>query len=384
MRCAGVTTMDPLAAATRTKWVRGSGLLLDDRYRLHEGTVHLTGIQSLVRVVRDRALLDRRRGLRTASFVSGYEGSPLAGYDLKLARRKEMLDEIGVAHLPRVNEEIAATSVMGSQLTAVTGTPTSDGVTGYWYGKAPGLDRATDALRHANLIGTAPTGGAVAFVGDDPAGKSSSLAGASEFALADLGIPTLFPADQQDVLDFGVHAAYLSLLTGLWSALKIVTAVADGAATVTVHPDRIAPSFGDLVPIHRPEAHLLGANLLKLERSLVSQRLPLAVEYARHNGLDRVVVSSAHDRVGIVAAGKTYLDVREALTKLGLGDDDGAARARRAVAEDRHDLAARLPARHRIRHWPGRADRRRGETPFSGKGDQVRPLRTPRPSAGAG
>lgn len=293
---------------------------LDDRYRLDEGTVYLTGIQALVRTVRDRALLDRRNGLRTASFVSGYEGSPLAGYDLELARRKTLLDEVQVVHRPGVNEEIAATSVMGSQLTAVTGTPTSDGVTGYWYGKAPGLDRATDAIRHANLIGTSATGGAVAFVGDDPAGKSSSLACASEFALADMAIPTLFPADQQDVLDFGLHAAFLSRLTGLWSALKIVTAVADGSSTVTVSPDRITPTFGDLVPPHRPEAHLLGPNLLKLERSTVSQRVPLAIEYARLNDLDRVVISSPHDRIGVVAAGKTYLDVRESLARLGLDD----------------------------------------------------------------
>jgi indolepyruvate ferredoxin oxidoreductase len=300
--------------------VTGMSFSLDDRYRLARGSVYLTGIQALVRTVRDRAVLDRRRGLASASFISGYEGSPLAGYDLELARRMPMLDEVAVVHRPGVNEELAATSVMGSQLTGQVGTASHEGVTGYWYGKSPGLDRATDAIRHANLIGTDPRGGAVAFVGDDPAGKSSTYPGASEAALADMRIPTLFPADAQEILDLGLHAPFLSRLTGLWSALKIVTAVADGACTVTVDPDRVQPTYGDLTPEHRPDANIVGPNLLRIERGMVSRRLPLAIEYARLNRLDRIVTRSPDDRVGIVAAGKTYLDLREALDLLGLDD----------------------------------------------------------------
>lgn len=295
---------------------------LDDRYRLDEGAIYLSGIQALVRTVRDRARLDRLRGQSSASFISGYEGSPLAGYDLELARRKKMLDELDVVHRPGVNEELAATSVMGSQLTSRVGTPKYDGVTGYWYGKSPGLDRASDAIRHANLVGTDPRGGAVALVGDDPAGKSSSLACSSEVALADLSIPTLFPADSQDVLDFGLHAPYLSRFTGLWSGLKIVTAVADAACTATVHPDRVLPTYGDLPEsTFTPDARLAGPALLRLERSMISERLPRAFSYARLNKLDRIVTRSSGDRIGIVAAGKTYLDLREALAALGLDDE---------------------------------------------------------------
>ena len=144
--------------------------IVAERLTADKGTVHLTGIQALVRTVRDRALADRARGLKTASFISGYEGSPLGGYDLELARRKDLLAPLGVVHLPAVNEELGATSVSGSQLAAGAGTLREgvDGVVGYWYGKAPGLDRSVDALRHANLAGTSPTGGAVAIVGDDP------------------------------------------------------------------------------------------------------------------------------------------------------------------------------------------------------------------------
>ncbi|MCB8913736.1 indolepyruvate ferredoxin oxidoreductase family protein [Rhodococcus rhodochrous] len=296
---------------------------LDDRYVLDDGSIYLTGIQALVRTLRDRAILDRRHGRHIASFVSGYEGSPLAGYDLEIARKKKILDGFDIVHKPGVNEELAATSVLGTQMVPQVGTMRTDGVTGYWYGKSPGLDRASDAIRHANLVGTDPRGGAVALVGDDPGGKSSSLACASEVALADLLIPTLYPADPQEVLDYGLHAPFLSRFTGLWAGMKIVTAVADGAGTAIVHPDRIEPSFGDLGPsTYTPSAHLVGPNLLTLERSQLHDRLPRAVEYARINELNRIVCSGPGDRIGLVTSGKTYLDVREALTVLGLDEND--------------------------------------------------------------
>ncbi|MGW4479973.1 indolepyruvate ferredoxin oxidoreductase family protein [Rhodococcus triatomae] len=296
---------------------------LDDRYLLEDGSIYLTGIQALVRILRDRAILDRRRGQNTSSFVSGYEGSPLAGYDLEIARRGKLFAGYDLVHRPGVNEELAATSVLGTQMAPQIGHLRPDGVTGYWYGKSPGLDRASDAIRHANLVGTDPRGGAVALVGDDPGGKSSSLACASEVAMADLLIPTLYPADSQEVLDYGLHAPFLSRFTGLWSGLKIVTAVADGASSAVVHPDRIDPSFGDLGPsTYTPNANLVGPNLLTLERSQMMDRLPRALEYARINGLNRIIQSGPDDRIGIVTSGKTYLDLREALSSFGLGPAD--------------------------------------------------------------
>ncbi|MGD6741749.1 indolepyruvate ferredoxin oxidoreductase family protein [Streptomyces sp. BH106] len=295
---------------------------LDDRYTTREGTAYLTGIQALVRMVRDNTLTDRERGLRTGSLVSGYEGSPLAGYDMELARRKPLFEGLDHVHLPAVNEELAATSVMGSQLADQAGSLKVDGVTGYWYGKSPGLDRASDALRHANLVGTHPQGGAVALTGDDPAGKSSSLPCASEYTLADLQMPTLYPADAQDVLELGRHAVEMSRHTGLWSAMKITTAVADGACTATVHPGP-TPTPALLTPgDHRPDAMLAGPNLINLERSQVSQRLPRALAYASAHRLNRVVTRTTDDRIGLVCAGKTYLDVRDALGALGLDQDE--------------------------------------------------------------
>ncbi|GAA4867139.1 indolepyruvate ferredoxin oxidoreductase family protein [Saccharopolyspora cebuensis] len=294
---------------------------LADRYLAADGTVYLTGVQALVRMLLDRQRHDAARGHRGSVYVSGYEGSPLAGYDLELQRRRDLLDEHRIVQAPALNEELAATAVAGTQLAGQVANLTTGGVTGIWYGKAPGLDRATDALRHAALIGTAPTGGAVALVGDDPGAKSSSVPCSSEPALADLQMPTLFPADSQEVLEFGRHAVELSRASGVWAAMKVVTNVADGASTASLSPAWSPPDLTDTAAYrHVPHARLLGAELAGLERSLQQVRLPIALEYLRRSGVNRILGARDRARIGIVAAGKTYLDVRQALDALGLDE----------------------------------------------------------------
>ncbi len=292
---------------------------LEDRYLREAGIVHLTGVQALVRLLFDRVRHDRARGGDPAVFVSGYEGSPLAGYDLELGRRSTLLEKHDVVHRPGLNEELAATSVMGSQL--VAGAGGQRGVTGFWYGKAPGLDRASDALRHANLAGTDPRGGAVALVGDDPNAKSSTVPCASELALADLAIPILYPVDSQDVLDLGMHAVELSRAAGVWTSLKVVANVADASGTATVSPQWTAPEI-ERAYRHTPTSRLLGTSLAELERSLFTVRLPLVTEYLRASGINRITARGPADRIGIVSAGKSYLDLQQALRALGL--DAGA------------------------------------------------------------
>ncbi len=309
------------------------GHRLSDRYAITEGALHLTGIQALARVPIDQRRADDRLGRRTAAYISGYEGSPLAGYDLELARQQALLDAHDIVFQPAVNEELAATAVQGTQLAATMSDCRVEGITGYWYGKSPGLDRSSDALRHNNLGGTHPAGGAVAFVGDDPAAKSSTVPGSSEQLLADLGIPTLYPADPQDVVDLGLHSVALSRASGLWVALKIATAVADGAGPVEVSPRRVepvAPQLNGAPYRHEVTGKLLQPNLTRLERSRNGVRLEIARSYARLNGLNRITRGAA-DRIGVVAAGKTYLDMRQALRTLGLDDEQLAQRGIRLL-----------------------------------------------------
>ncbi|MEE6169668.1 MULTISPECIES: hypothetical protein [unclassified Mycolicibacterium] len=125
----------------------------------------------------DQLRSDRQSGRSTAGFISGYEGSPLAGYDTELIRNAALLDEHGIVFVPGVNEKLAATAVQGTQLAATQPDKRVDGVAAIWYGKSPGLDRAADAIRHANLMGAHPEGGVLALVGDDAAAKVSSVPG---------------------------------------------------------------------------------------------------------------------------------------------------------------------------------------------------------------
>ncbi|WP_300344621.1 indolepyruvate ferredoxin oxidoreductase family protein [Nesterenkonia sp.] len=294
------------------------------RYTQNAGTVQLTGIQALTRLPVDQHRRDVAAGLNVATFISGYEGSPLAGYDLELARRQELLDANDIHFRPGLNEEAAATSLQGTQLVQGLQGSTRDGVLGIWYGKAPGLDRAADAMRHGNLMGAHPNGGALVLVGDDPAAKSSTVPCASEMALADMGMPVIYPADSQEILELGMHAVELSRASGLWVGMKIVTAVADGSSTVDLQA--VAETPPPLLPHgakkHEPTGRLLQPTLGPLERDLVTTRWRIAEEYAALNGLNRIVGASAGDTLGIVAAGRTWHELLAALERHGLQRED--------------------------------------------------------------
>ncbi len=297
---------------------------LSGRYTDDSGTTFMTGLQALARLPIEQLRADRRAGLRTAAFVSGYPGSPLGGYDAAVEAARSATD-LPIVHSPAVNEEQAATAVMGSQLATSRPDATYDGVLGLWYAKAPGVDRATDALRHAVFAGADPCGGAVAIAGDDPAAKSSTIPSSSAGSMADLHIPVLYPGTPAEALDLGRHAIAMSRTTGLWTGLKIVADVADGAATVLLDPDRFDPVIplvdGELYR-HRPDGYLLTPHTVDIEREIVEVRYELAISYAAANRLNDATVDPPDAWIAIVASGITYREVREALRRLGLGSDE--------------------------------------------------------------
>jgi indolepyruvate ferredoxin oxidoreductase len=308
----------------------GEGYQLSDRYTAESGTVFMTGIQALARLPVEQLRADHAVGLRTAAFVSGYPGSPLGGYDEAVAGAARAAADLPIVCRPALNEEYAATAVMGSQLAATQPDARYDGVVGIWYGKAPGVDRASDALRHAVYAGSDSSGGAVALVGDDPSAKSSTLPSSSAGSLFDMHIPVLYPGDPGEALELGRHAIALSRCTGLWTSLKIVADVADGSATVHLDPERIRPE----IPLHQgrlylhvPDGRLLTPHTLELEQEIYEIRHPLAREYARANRLNRATVDPPDAWIGIVSSGITYREVREALRRLGLQSDEAVAEA---------------------------------------------------------
>ena len=300
---------------------------LDDRYLANEGRVFLTGIQALARIPIDQLRRDRAAGLRTAAFVSGYPGSPLGGFDQEVARAAALASDLPIVCRPGVNEELGATAVMGSQLASGRDDRRYDGVLGIWYGKAPGLDRAGDALRHANFAGTGRHSGAIVLVGDDPAAKSSTLPSSSDATLVDLHMPVIYPGDVQEVVELSRHAVAISRASGLYTAMKIVAAVADGTSTVDLEPHLALPVIPTLEIDGKPwECHPDGKHLLtpysrEVEREFREIRLELAARYAAANDLNRVTVDPPDAWIGLVASGFTYHETLAALRRLGLGDE---------------------------------------------------------------
>jgi len=301
-----------------------------DPFVQEEGFIHLGGIDALVRLSLDQVRTDARRGLKTGMFISGYRGSPLGMLDAALQRNEKALLEQNIHFVDGLNEDLAATAVWGTQMLHAVGKQKFDGVTGMWYGKAPGVDRSGDALKHANYTGIDKNGGVLAIVGDDPSCKSSSLCSQSEPMLMHVGIPSLYPGNVQEVLDLGLHGYQMSRLSGLWVGLKFVTSVADGHGAADVSPDRlkfITPDMEFDGKLFSPRMNLgmnVRAEALEMEQSLYTRRLEVAKRYAAANKLNHVVFDNPDAWLGIVTAGKTYNDLRQAFLELGL--DDAALR----------------------------------------------------------
>jgi indolepyruvate ferredoxin oxidoreductase len=296
-------------------------MLLSDKYTVERGSVYLTGIQALVRLPIDQMRRDRRAGLKTGAFISGYEGSPLGGYDMALARSKKLLDEHNVHFNPGLNEDLAATSVMGTQIFEVVGKANVDGVLGMWYGKGPGVDRSGDIFRHANLAGTGKNCAALVLAGDDHGCKSSTIPHQSDFSLMNAGIPFLFPGNVQEIIDYGILAVAISRFSGAWVGLKLVTDICDGGGTVIVDPD--------LPQIVIPEGYekkvdprLVAPITLALEYEVNVRRLEAVLQFARLNKVNRWHGKKQGAWLGIASAGKAYYDVAQALRDLGIGETE--------------------------------------------------------------
>ncbi|HYS14969.1 MAG TPA: pyruvate ferredoxin oxidoreductase, partial [Burkholderiaceae bacterium] len=140
---------------------------LQDNLWAGSGVVFLTGTQALVRLALMQRDRDTARGLKTQGFISGYRGSPLGMVDRAIWNAGARFGEAGIRFVPAINEELAATQVLGTQRVESDPERTVDGVFAMWYGKGPGVDRAGDALKHGNAYGSSPRGGVLVVAGDD-------------------------------------------------------------------------------------------------------------------------------------------------------------------------------------------------------------------------
>lgn len=298
---------------------------LDDKYALDTTSAYLTGIEALVRLPILQHQRDLERGLNTAGFISGYRGSPLGGVDQAMWKAQPYLDQHNIKFQPGVNEDLAATAVRGSQEVGLFPGARYDGVFGMWYGKGPGVDRSMDVIKHANAVGTSKYGGVLAVAGDDHAAKSSTLPHQSEHMFMGASIPVLAPANVQEVLDLGIYGWELSRYCGTWVGLKAITENMDSAISAEIDPHRINIIIPDSFELPPDGVHVrLPDNPLDQERRLNKYKIYAAREFARVNNLNRVVLDSPNPRLGIIASGKAYLDVLQALEDLGIDKNKAA------------------------------------------------------------
>ncbi len=295
---------------------------LDDKYALDSGRVFLTGTQALVRLPMMQRQRDAAAGLETGCFISGYRGSPLGGVDQQLWAARKFLANNHIQFQPGVNEDLAATAVWGSQQGDLFGDSNYDGVFSIWYGKGPGVDRCGDVFKHGNSAGSSRHGGVLLLAGDDHTAKSSTLAHQCEYTFMDAMIPVLNPAGVQEFLDLGIYGWALSRYSGCWAAFKTIAETVDSSASVYVDPHRV-----QIVTPEDFEMPAGGLNIrwpddrMEQEERLHHYKVYAALAFARANKLDKALIDGPKRRLGIVTAGKSYLDVRQALEDLGIDEE---------------------------------------------------------------
>ncbi|WP_038466394.1 indolepyruvate ferredoxin oxidoreductase family protein [Candidatus Odyssella acanthamoebae] len=294
---------------------------LEDKYTLETGQVFITGTQALVRLPLMQRRLDKKNGLKTAGFISGYRGSPLGGFDQALWKSRPYLEANNIKFQPGLNEDLGATAVWGSQQVHLSPQATVDGVFALWYGKGPGVDRTGDVFKHANFAGTSKHGGVLALAGDDHACKSSTLPHQSEYAFVDAFMPVLHPATVQDIIDLGLYGWALSRYAGVWVGFKMLSDTVDTAASVAVDlnrfnvrlPEDFEFPVGGL-SLRWPDAPV------DLERRMHEYKMKAIPAFVRANSLDQVIWNHKKARIGLIAVGKGYIELRQALSDLGIDE----------------------------------------------------------------
>src|SRR6056297_3287060 len=291
---------------------------LHDKYDLETGAVLLNGTQALVRLMLMQRARDVAAGLNTAGYVTGYRGSPLGGVDINMAKAREDLEAAHVRFHPGLNEDLTATALWGTQQAELRGEGKYDGVFGLWYGKGPGVDRSGDVMRHANMAGSSKHGGVLMAMGDDHTGESSTVCHQSDWAMVDAYMPVLSPAGVQEILDYGLYGFALSRFAGVWCGLKTMKDTVEVTSVVDGRPDRMSfviPEFD------MPEGGLnirLQDHWIAQEARMIDHKRFAAETFAHANRIDRRMHGRPGAKIGIVAAGKTWLDVVHALDLLGI------------------------------------------------------------------
>ena len=139
--------------------------------------------------------------------------------------------------------------------------------------------------------------------------------------MVDAQIPILNPSNVQELLDYGLIGIELSRYAGVWVSMKCVTATMDSSASVNIGLDRIkinTPEYAlpeEGVHIRWPD------DVLGQENRLNKIKIPAVKAFVKANNINQSIWSKGKKNIGIVATGKGYAEVRQALSDLGIDEE---------------------------------------------------------------
>ena len=302
----------------------GKPIDLSDKYTAQDGHVFITGTQALVRLPMVQMRRDRENGLNTGTFITGYRGSPVGSFDQQILAAKKHLDALDIHFQPGVNEELAATAIWGTQQVPLSNGARKDGVLGIWYGKGPGVDRSGDAFKHANAAGTSPHGGVLAIAGDDHTCKSSTVPHQSDHGFAAAVIPMLYPSSVHEFIEMGLLGIAMSRFSGCWTGFKVISETIETTTVIDLaqenrqfkSPEFDMPDGG--LHLRWPDPPMIQDERLQEHKAYA------ALAFAAANQVDLIALPAKHARIGIVASGKAFEDVMQALHELGISPKEAA------------------------------------------------------------
>ena len=196
---------------------------------------------------------------------------------------------------------------------------------GIWYGKGPGVDRCGDVFRHGNTAGSARNGGVLCLAGDDHGAKSSTVPHQSDHAFISALMPYLYPSCIHEMIEMGLLGIAMSRYSGCWVGMKVITETVETTAEIDL-TDEMTP-FVIPTDFEMPKG---GLNLrwpddrYEQDRRLQDYKGFAAIAFARANKVNRVTMDSPNARYGIMASGKSYEDIRQALRELGITEEVAA------------------------------------------------------------
>ena len=147
---------------------------IDPRFLAESGREVFTGNELLV-----KGALESEGGVQ---LLTGYPGSPVAGFFDICGDLAPLLKEHGVRAFQANNEALGVAALNGSQMAPCRGIATM---------KSVGVHVASDALALSNLAGAHPEGGAVVISGEDPWCDSTQVPADSRFLFEHLRMPVI-------------------------------------------------------------------------------------------------------------------------------------------------------------------------------------------------